>query len=69
MEYDFNILGVRESALTSNIPQDSILMVQFSSDQFCTDSSDGTRNKGVSVYQQEDLSIKSRTNLTGDGIC
>ena len=62
-EYKFDILGVCESALHSNIPTSSILIDGFSPDPFRADKSDNTRNGGVCLYYREDLPIKSRTDL------
>ena len=62
-EYSFDIFGVCESALTKNIPNETILVEGFSPDPIRADKSDDTRNGGVCLYFREDLPIKSRMDL------
>ena len=62
-EYKFDIFGVCESALTSGIPKDSIVVDGFSPDPIRADKADDTRNGGVVLYYREDLPIKSRSDL------
>ena len=62
-EYSFDIFGVCESALTNNIPNETILVEGFSPDPIRADKYDDTRNGGVCLYFREDLPIKSRMDL------
>ena len=62
-EHKFDIFGVCESALTSDITKDSILIEGFSPDPLRADKADNTRNGGVCLYFREDLPIKSRADL------
>ena len=46
-EYSFDIFGVSESALTNNIPNETILLEGFSPDPIRAKKSEDTRNGGV----------------------
>ena len=57
-EYKFDIFGVCESALKSDIKNEDIRIEGFSPDPIRADKSDDTRNGGVCLYFRADLPIR-----------
>ena len=59
--YNFDIFGICESSLCSNIPNNDIFINGFSPDPFRADKP--ARNGGVCVYYKENLPIRQRCDL------
>ena len=55
---DFDMFGVCESMLTSNISNEDIYINGFSPEPFRSDKGLNTRNGGVCLYFKESLPIK-----------
>ena len=60
---DFDMFGVCESMLTTNILNEDICINGFSPDPFRSDKDLNTRNGGVCLYFKESLPIKERRDL------
>ena len=60
---DFDMFGVCESMLTSNILNEDIYINGFSPEPFRSDKGLNTRNGGVCLYFKESLPIKERRDL------
>ena len=62
-EHHLDFFGICETALTSDITNESIFIDGFSPDPIRADKADDTRNGGVCLYFRENLPVKSRPDL------
>ena len=61
--YDFDLFGICESCLTSDIMNENIFIEGFAADPLRADKSVNIRNGGVCLYFKEDLPITQRCDL------
>ena len=61
--YNFDLFGVCESMLNSNVPNSDIFINGFSPDPYRSDKAANVRNGGVCLYYKESLPLKRRSDL------